>query len=277
MLCCIDYQWPIMKPIRSTLVLLVCLALASCGGNEGSSQSALQRGIAADPESLDPHKTRSTQAAEVLRDIGEGLLGYSATGELVPAVAASWTVSEDGRTYTFKLRPGARWSNGDPLLAEHFVFALRRLVDPSTASPYALALEDIVNAAEIVAGTLSPTELGVASPDAQTLQILLRRPVPYLLGLLTHPSAFPLHPGSVAEHGDAFSRAGNSQLHHGDNQQSEHQHRCCGSALAGAATEVVDERLVEDVQVQDAGRVEWITGTATEATAGSRHDVEHLE
>ncbi len=198
-----------MKPIRSTLVLLVCLALASCGGNEGSSQSALQRGIAADPESLDPHKTRSTQAAEVLRDIGEGLLGYSATGELVPAVAASWTVSEDGRTYTFKLRPGARWSNGDPLLAEHFVFALRRLVDPSTASPYALALEDIVNAAEIVAGTLSPTELGVASPDAQTLQILLRRPVPYLLGLLTHPSAFPLHPGSVAEHGDAFSRAGN--------------------------------------------------------------------
>ena len=198
-----------MKPIRSTIVLLVCLALASCGGNEGGSQAALQRGIAADPESLDPHKTRSTQAAEVLRDIGEGLLGYSASGELVPAAAASWTVSEDGRTYTFKLRPGARWSNGDPLLAEHFVFALRRLVDPSTASPYALALEDIVNAAEIVAGTLSPTELGVAAPDAETLQISLRRPVPYLLSLLTHPSAFPLHPGSVAEHGDAFSRAGN--------------------------------------------------------------------
>ena len=200
-----------MKHIRFPLLLLVCITLWSCGGqaDSGSSLSTLHRGLASDPESLDPHKARSTQAADVLRDIGEGLLGYTETGELVPAAAASWTISEDGLSYTFQLRPEARWSNGDPVTAEHFAFSLRRLVDPSTAAFYAQALDGIVSASEIVSGDLPAADLGVAAVDNLTLQISLKQPTPYLLGLLTHPSTFPVHPGSVAEHGGAFSRAGN--------------------------------------------------------------------
>jgi oligopeptide transport system substrate-binding protein len=200
-----------MKLLRLSVLLFICLAITSCGGSTepGSSASVLHRGLGSDPESLDPHKARSTQAADVLRDIGEGLLGYSETGELLPAAATSWEISEDGLTYTFQLRPDARWSNGDAVTAEHFVFSLRRLVNPATAAFYAQALEAIVNSQEVVAGELPTSDLGVEAIDPLTLKVTLQQPTPYLLGLLTHPSTFPVHPGSVAEHGDAFSRAGN--------------------------------------------------------------------
>ncbi|MGI9222419.1 MAG: peptide ABC transporter substrate-binding protein [Woeseiaceae bacterium] len=201
-------------------LLLVLLLLAAVVGyfllsNDDSGDAGapvaptLNRGVVSDPESIDPHKARSTQAAEVLRDIGEGLLSYSATGELVGGVAESWTLSEDGLTYTFKLRENARWSNGDPVTAEHFVFSLRRLVDPATAAFYAQAVAAIVNVNDVVAGKLSPEELGVSAPDNSTLVMTLQQPTPYMLSLLTHPSTFPVHPGSIEQHGDNFTRPEN--------------------------------------------------------------------
>ncbi|MEJ2127215.1 MAG: peptide ABC transporter substrate-binding protein [Woeseiaceae bacterium] len=176
---------------------------------DGPAVSVLHRGISSDPESVDPHKARSTQAGEVLRDIGEGLLTYSATGELLPGTAESWTISDDGLTYTFALRDNARWSNGDAVTADHFVFSLRRLVDPATAAFYAELVSDIANASAIIAGDMPASELGVEAVDDKTLVVTLVRPVPYLLSLLTFPSTFPVHPGSVAQHGEEFTRAGN--------------------------------------------------------------------
>ncbi|MCP5091168.1 MAG: peptide ABC transporter substrate-binding protein [Gammaproteobacteria bacterium] len=199
-----------MKSIRYLLLLAVfgLVAVYSCSGEPVDAGAVLQRGIPADPETLDQHKARSTQAADVLRDLGEGLVGYSPTGELVPAAAESWEVSEDGRTYTFHLRAEARWSNGDRVTAEHFVLAFRRLVTPATAAFYANMLADVVNAAGAVAGKAPAEMLGVEAVDDLTLVVRLERPTPYLLSLLTHPSTFPLHPGSVAEHGDGFARPG---------------------------------------------------------------------
>ncbi len=193
------------------MLLFVALGpLAGCGGPEepGPEYTTLNRGLPADPESLDPQKARSLQSADVLRDIGEGLVGYSPTGQLVAAAAESWTVSEDGRSYTFKLRPQARWSNGDRLTAEHFVFGLRRLVDPETAAFYAQAVSAIANARAITSGELTPNALGVSAADDETLLVELEQHTPYLLGLLTHPSTFPVHPGALAEHGAAFTRPG---------------------------------------------------------------------
>jgi oligopeptide transport system substrate-binding protein len=148
------------------------------------------------------------QAADVLRDIGEGLVAYSPSGELVAAAAESWEISADGLTYTFHIRPEARWSNGDPVTAADFVFGLQRLVDPQTAAFYAAELANVVNAAAIVAGDMSTTELGVEAVDEATVVISLERPTPYLLSLMTHPSTFPVHRGSASEHGDAFAKAG---------------------------------------------------------------------
>jgi len=192
-----------------SLGILMLSLIAACGGGASPpGASVLERGLGQEPESMDPHLARSTQAHTVQRDLFEGLVGYSSDGRLTPAAAESWTVSDDGLHYVFRLRDEARWSNGDPLTAGDFVFSLRRLVDPATAAFYAESLSAIVNAAAIVAGDARPESLGVAALDDRTLTIDLERPTPYFLALLTHPSAFPVHEASVRRLGDRFSRPG---------------------------------------------------------------------
>ncbi|HEX2139347.1 MAG TPA: peptide ABC transporter substrate-binding protein, partial [Woeseiaceae bacterium] len=201
-----------MKLYRS--VVLVCAACASllgaCGGpdRELAAQNVLRRGLGAEPESLDPHKSRSMEAGDVQRDLGEGLTGYSADGKLEPRAAERWTVSDDGTTYTFWLRPEARWSNGDPVRASDFVYSFRRLVDPATAAFYSQSIIDVENAPAIVAGELPPPELGVSAPGELELRVQLEKPTPYFLALLTHPSTFPVHRASI-EKGETYARPGN--------------------------------------------------------------------
>jgi oligopeptide transport system substrate-binding protein len=199
-----------MRSLRVFALCVLLAGLAACGGEMGTGSAAntLQRGLPSDPETLDHHKARSTQAAEVLRDLGEGLAGFTANGELIPAAAESWDISDDGLTYTFHLRDGLRWSNGDALTAEHFAAGMRRLVNPATAAFYAQMIADIDNAVAIVAGDAAPEALGVEAVDDRTLVLRLARSTPYMLSLLTHPSTFPVHPGAIAEHGDGFARPG---------------------------------------------------------------------
>ena len=120
----------------------------------------------------------------------------------------SWTVTPDGLEYTFHLRDGLRWSNGDRLVAGDYVAGMRRLVDPATASPYAQILEPVVNATAITRGEKPASELGVAAPDDRTVVIRLRNPAPYLLGLLAQPGTFPVHGPSLAANGAEFARPG---------------------------------------------------------------------
>ena len=85
------------------------------------------RGNTSEPESLDPHKTSTVSEAHILRDLFEGLVMPDARGDLIPGAAESWTISDDGTVYTFKLRDDAVWSNGDPVTAEDFVYSFGRL------------------------------------------------------------------------------------------------------------------------------------------------------
>jgi oligopeptide transport system substrate-binding protein len=199
-----------MKTLRNLSLFVILTLSAGCGGVDGpvAAPTTLQRGISSDPETLDQHKSRSIQAADVIRDLGEGLVGYSATGELVPAAAESWEISDDGLKYTFHLREGLRWSNGEALTADHFVAGMRRLVDPSTAAFYAEMLVDLENAEGITSGDIPVSMLGVEAPDDRTVVLRLVQQTPYLVSLMTHPSTFPIHPGSIAEHGDSFARPG---------------------------------------------------------------------
>lgn len=202
------------RPVLSAAVLLLIAAAAAFyyfrpEGPAAPAETVLRRGNGAEPESLDPHKSRSIQAADVQRDIGEGLVGYARDGELTAAAAERWQISADGSQYEFWLRPEARWSNGETVTASDFVYSFRRLVDPQTAAFYARALDAIENAAEIIAGRQAAESLGVEAPEDFLLRIRLTNATPYFLGLLTHPSTFPVHPESVERHGDAFSKAGN--------------------------------------------------------------------
>ncbi|GLS46069.1 peptide ABC transporter substrate-binding protein [Methylobacterium brachythecii] len=180
----------------------------SLGTPARAATSLYRRGNDADPETLDPHKTSTVAEAHLLRDLYEGLLTYDNHGRMIPGAAASWTVSEDRLTYTFTLRADGRWSNGDPVTAEDFVFGLRRILDPKTAAKYAEVVYPIRGAAAVNRGEAGPETLGVAALDAATVVVTLAEPVPYLLELLTHQTSLPVHRPSVAQYGDAFTRPG---------------------------------------------------------------------
>ena len=194
---------------KALLLLLITLAACSDNGQPPSGQSMLHRGNGEEPESLDVHKSRSTEAGNVERDLGEGLTGYTPDGQLQPAAAESWTISDDGTEYKFILRPDGKWSNGEPVTAEDFLYSYRRLVDPETAALYTSSITAIANSRAILAGKMPVASLGVEATDVFELKIRLEQPVPYFLDLLTHPSTFPVHRGSIEAYGNQYARPGN--------------------------------------------------------------------
>jgi oligopeptide transport system substrate-binding protein len=179
------------------------------GGAAGAAERFLVRGNGPEPDSLDPQRARNVESSSVLRDMYEGLTTVGRDGAPAPGVATDWSVSADGLRWTFRLRDGARWSNGDPVVAEDFVAAMRRLVDPATASQYAQVVDAIRNAAPIIAGRMPPGSLGVSAPDLRTVVVDLENPTPYLPGLMSHWSTMPVHRTSLERHGAAFVKPGN--------------------------------------------------------------------
>lgn len=189
--------------------LMAGTALCLCLANAALAQTVLNRGNNADPESLDPHKTSTVAEANILRDMFMGLAMHDAKAGLIPGAAESWTVSEDGLTYTFKLRAGALWSDGTPVTAGDFVYSWQRVVNPETAAEYAYMLAPIVNAEAITAGEKPPTDLGVRAIDDMTLEVSLNAPTPYFLELLTHQASYPVQKANVEALGADFTKAGN--------------------------------------------------------------------
>ncbi len=195
------------------LAILATLAACSRSPTQGAGGAApheaiLVRGGGPDPDSLDPQKARGFEAQSVLRDLCEGLTTLDKHAAVAPGVASTWGASPDGKTYVFKLRREARWSNGQPLVAADFVAALERLVDPATGSGYAEYIDAIVNAADITAGRKPPQSLGVTAPDDSTVAIQLATAAPYLPTLLSHPATCPVHRPTLAQHPEGFARPG---------------------------------------------------------------------
>jgi len=168
----------------------------------------LRRGNGPEPESLDIHSARSEAALTLLRDLYEGLTAMGPDGAPVLAAADAYDLSPDGLTYRFHLRAGARWSNGDAVVAEDFAAAWRRLVDPHTGAQYADLLKEVRGATAITTGGAPPATLGVRTEGQDVLVVELLKPTPYFLGLLSHPATFPLHRASLAAHGRGFAKPG---------------------------------------------------------------------
>jgi oligopeptide transport system substrate-binding protein len=188
------------------------LTLAACsGGDSETDGTVLHRGNGAEPLSLDPHKASGTWENNIIGDMFIGLFTEDVAGEPIPGMAESWQVSEDGLTWTFVLRE-AQWSDGESVDAYDFEFAMRRIMDPATLAQYASLLYPISNARLVNTGELPPEELGVNALDARTLQISLEFPAPYLPGLLTHYTTFPVPQHVVEEHGDAWIQPQNIEV-----------------------------------------------------------------
>jgi len=182
-------------------VLAGVLAAASA-----SAATVLRRGTAADAPTLDPVVAAGTLSAPIINDLFEGLLGKDAALKLVPGSAESWTMSPDGLTYTFRLRPDLQWSDGVPLTAEDFVYSYRRLVTPAVAAPIAGQFYLVENARDIVSGKLPPEKLGVSAPDPRTVVIRLSSPAPYFIDLVGNLNAVPTPRHVIDKHGKDWTR-----------------------------------------------------------------------
>ena len=175
------------------------------------AQVTFHRGQDGDPETLDVQKGQTTVEAHLMRDLYDGLMIHNAKGEVVYGVAQSHTLSADGTVFTFKLRPNAKWSNGDDFKASDYVFAFRRIMNPETGAKYANILYPIKNAEKInkKEGGAKLEDLGVRAIDDKTLEITLERPTPYFLELLTHQTGYPVHAASVMKHGSDYVKPEN--------------------------------------------------------------------
>ena len=201
-----------LNKLLAGTALAFTLALASCGGGSVDDDTlTLRRGISAKVDTLDPHRSSAAWENIIIGDMFLGLTQHTADGNVIPAMAESWTVSEDGLTWTFKLRD-TTWSDGVALTADDFVFALRRIQDPAIASQYSSLLYVIKNAQAVNEARVAPEELGVRAIDPLTLEIVLEQPAPYLEGLLTHYTTYPVPQHIVEQYGEAWVQPDNIEV-----------------------------------------------------------------
>lgn len=188
---------------------MVVSTFAGCGKTEAPAANAKYLRIAqeVDLPSMDQHIATDGLSFEVIAATIEGLYSVDKDGNLIPALAKSYEVSEDGLTYTFTLRDDIKWSNGDPVTAADFVFSWRRLLDPAQASEYNFigSVAGILNADKVVSGELPGDQLGVVAQDDKTLVVTLDRPVPYFLSLTAFSTFFPLNEKFVKEKGADYA------------------------------------------------------------------------
>ena len=182
----------------------MALALAT---TPALADDTLDRGVGSEWSSLDPQVNFDAAAGWIMADAYEGLVNFDPTGKIIPGAAESWDVSEDGKTYTFHLREGLKWSNGDPLVAQDFVNGVLRTLNPDTVSEkgyYFYSTIQIKGAAALAnAETKDPAVLGMTAPDDRTVVIEMDTPAPHILDLMGSFQLAPLHSPSFAAGGAA--------------------------------------------------------------------------
>lgn len=192
-------------------------ATPSPGGAPSALRTDLNYGNGTEPQDLDPQVVTGVPENKIINALFEGLVAYGPNGQgTVPAAAESWTVSDDGLVYTFKLQPEGKWSNGDPVTALDFVRSYQRMLAPEFASEYSSKLYPVVGAEEFNRGTLKDfSKTGFKALDDRTLQLTLRHRTPFLIDSLKHYAWFPVPIatiekfGGLTRKGTAWTRPGN--------------------------------------------------------------------
>lgn len=184
------------------LGLILVLVLSACG-NSASRQ---------DKQTLNLSATAPLDTIDISKSGGYGQTGnvfesfyrLGKNGKTAPGLAKSGSVTKDGLTWTFKLRD-AKWSNGDPITAQDFVYSWRRTLTPSTKAQYAYLFNGIKNAEQINAGKAKPSTLGIAAPDSKTVVVSLTKPISYFKVLMAYPLFGPQNQKVIEKYGSKYA------------------------------------------------------------------------
>jgi oligopeptide transport system substrate-binding protein len=180
------------------------LLMGGCGGSGEPEAGVLRAGIGGEPRDLDPHTVTGTPEVQVILSLMEGLVTYHPTDDAIPypGAAERWEVSEDGRTWRFFIREGARWSNGDPLTAEDFVYSWRRVLHPDLGNEYADWMYMIENAEAYHRGEMADiARVGITAEEPRILRVDLVEPVADFLKMLLNHTFLPVHRATIEAHG----------------------------------------------------------------------------
>lgn len=198
--------------LSSTIFITIT---ASCSNKEETTISKVKArdtiriDVGTEAPSLDPNKAEDVTSIRILQDLFEGLVDFDQSNKILPGMAYKWDISADGKTYTFHLRDGLKFSDGSPITAEDFVYSYQRLANPKTASPYNFYLEHVVNYKDVAKSKQPIAALGVSAPDKLTFIIQLSAPDRDLLLKNTLPFLYAVPKSTIEKHGDQWTKPGN--------------------------------------------------------------------
>jgi len=205
------------KALLALMAALMAFAMVSCGGKEEAKVTEVKEPVefrlnnGAEPESLDPHLISGVPEHRIYRSLFEGLVTYNPEdASPLPAVAESWESSNEGTTYTFKIRKGLEWTDGVKIDANTVVDSWIRMLDPATAAKYAWFPNMFIKGAEeFNSGEAGADAVQIRAIDDMTFQMDLVGPLPYVIGALAHYSfaIVPMH--AIEKHGTAWTNPEN--------------------------------------------------------------------
>lgn len=191
---------------------------------EAQEDRILNLSVASEPV-MDPAYVTDSYSMPMLKNILEGLTRPTNDGEIVPAMAESWDVSEDGRTYTFHLREGVTWTNGDPVTASDFEYAWKRIINPETGAPNASKMFMIEGAEAYFMGEGSEEDVGIRAIDDQTFEVTLTEVTPQFIELTARQTTMmPVHQATVEADNSWATEAGEGFISNGPFKFTEWNH-----------------------------------------------------
>lgn len=203
------------KVFALMLVLALLVIMAAGCGKPGTKEPVLRYALEAEPATLDPARSVAIPESSVELQIFEGLTRFDANDRPIPGVAEKWDVSADGLKYVFYLRSNAKWSNGDPVIAQDFEFAWKRVLNPEFASENAYMLFPLKNGRAYNEKKIAEDQVGVKALDDRTLEVTLEKPTAYFLSLTAFHVFYPVHRKTVIDYPDKWAADVNTLIGNG--------------------------------------------------------------
>jgi oligopeptide transport system substrate-binding protein len=213
-----------LKMSATGLVGAAVLGSAGCGhlkqggqqGGDSGGQNAFSYQLGAEIPDMDPSTTTDVLSFTLITNVMEGLYRIDENEKPQPAHAEGVDISDDELTYTFALRDGIKWSNGEPVTSQDFKYSWLRAMDPETAAPYSYIIAPYIKGgAEFNAGEGSAEDVTIETPDDKTLRVMLVNPVPFFLSLTAFQTYFPQRRQFVEQKGEEYAQSADALLYNG--------------------------------------------------------------